>query len=169
MEVIILILSLVWFCAGRANAKGGLANCQPLIIWLKNLICQLLFSCISFFGCYELMKYNKALYCQDSPEYMATVHTTAFVLACACQRVILCCLCFPLELSPLIWAVLDDMVMKNTAYLVQQTGTEALPRHSAMFHCCNGPPVESKEGHFPGRRRITANIYWATLTCQTLL
>lgn len=113
-------LFLMWI---QSQAKGRWANCQQLIVWLKNLICQLLFYCISFFGYYELMKYNKALYCLNSSEYMAGDHITPFVLVRACQRGILWCLCFPLELSPLIWSVLDDMVIKNTTYLVEQNRT----------------------------------------------
>lgn len=115
-------LFVMWI---RSQAKGSLANCQQLIVWLKNLICQLLFSCISFFGSYELMKYNKALYCLNSSEYMASDHITPFVFGCARQRGILWCLCFPLELSPLIWSVLDDMVIKNATYLVEQNRKQA--------------------------------------------
>lgn len=139
----------------QSQAKESLATCQQLIVWLKNLICQLLFDCISFFGSYELMKYNKALYCLNSSEYIASDHITPFVLVCACQRGILWCLCFPLELSPLIWSVLDDMVIKNTTYLVEQNRMEAL--------------LESKEGNFPETKILRANIYWVIPTCQTLL
>ena len=102
----------------RAEAEGSLANSQPLVVWLQNLICQLLSSCIcSVFGCHELMQYNKEVYCLNSSEYMARVHITPFVLVCACQRGILWCLCFPVELSPLIWSVFDDMDRKSTVHL----------------------------------------------------
>lgn len=67
----------------QSQAKGSLANGQQRIVWLKNLISQLLFYCTSFFGSSELMKYNKALYCPNFSEYMASGHVTPFVFGCA--------------------------------------------------------------------------------------
>lgn len=69
-------------CEFRAIAEGSLANCQALIIWLTNLICHLLFDCISFSEFHELIKYNKALYCLNCPGYTASVHVTPIVLVC---------------------------------------------------------------------------------------
>lgn len=48
-------------CEFRAIAEGSLANCQALIIWLTNLICHLLFDCISFSEFHELIKYKQSI------------------------------------------------------------------------------------------------------------
>ena len=149
MEVSILIPILFLFCELRDDAEGGLANSQPLVVWLQNLICQLLSSCISgIFGCHELMKYNKAVYCLNSSEYVAGVHITPFVLVCACQMGILWCLCFPVELSSLIWSVFDDMHRKGTMHL-------AYPGHDK--HCW--AVLQSPHSRGKGRKFSRKNCY----------